>query len=385
MNCPNCSSPLRPNQKFCERCGAKIEQPVTNFDNPQQPSAAPTQVYQPEPEDPGARTRVYVPQTEYADKDNPLNNQPNFDVQEPEQPEYAPQQYRQAPRPGEYPPQPSEYPPQPVGYAPQQRQNPYPQPADNGGKPPKKSKTPLIIVIIVLAVLLVGGGIVTAILLLNPNNKDDGGDSASGSASSQSSQAESSKAPDTSSRAESSVASSSSPQSSKESSSWSFDSSSQAQSSFSWNESGTYSSSNQESSFSSVPSSNSTALYGKSGALLADDPAINVDDSTSEVLMTRALESQNIDQAIATMNSQLNGKATVDMYMKGNTLVLEVNANSSMTDAEKAAFEPSMANSATTFGTTLKTFKDNYGINLAVVIALVEDNGNVYYSKVVKA
>ena len=173
MNCPNCNSPLRPNQKFCERCGAKIEQPVTNFDNPQQPSAAPTQVYQPEPEDPGARTRVYVPQTEYADKDNPLNNQPNFDVQEPEQPEYAPQQYRQAPRPGEYPPQPSEYPPQPVGYAPQQRQNPYPQPADNGGKPPKKSKTPLIIVIIVLAVLLVGGGIVTAILLLNPNNKKD--------------------------------------------------------------------------------------------------------------------------------------------------------------------------------------------------------------------
>ena len=348
MNCPNCNHPIMPGQKFCDRCGTKVEAAVNNFDNPQAPVQAPTQVYDAAPGAAGAPTQVYEPVSREPEQPvtygdgyaAPLSQQPNFDVQAPEQPSYAQQPYRQTPQPSEYPAQPSEYPP----YEPHQYQPPYPmkQPQQGGGKPSKNSKTPLIIVIIVLAVLLVGGGVFAAIMLLNPNKDDNKGDSAATSASSVSSQTESS------SRTESSR---------------------------------TYSS-REESSSAPAPSADANKLYNNNGILLADDPAINTSDASTEAILNLSLQQGGMESQMETLNKQMGDKGSASMYVKGNTIVMEFDVTDAMTDAEKSTFGPAMEASSGQMMSSFKTLKDQYGISVNVVIALVESSGNVYYSKV---
>ena len=377
MNCPNCNHPIMPGQKFCDRCGTKVEAAVNNFDNPQAPVQAPTQVYDAAPEAAGAPTQVYEPVSREPEQPvtygdgyaAPLSQQPNFDVQAPEQPSYAQQPYRQAPQPSEYPAQPSEYPP----YEPQQYQPPYPmkQPQQGGGKPSKNSKTPLIIVIIVLAVLLVGGGVFAAIMLLNPNKDDNKGDSAATSASSVSSQTESSKA-----------SSSSKPESSRtESSESRTETSSRVESSSRTESSRTYSS-REESSSAPTPSADANKLYNNNGILLADDPAIDTSDASTEAILNLSLQQGGMESQMETLNKQMGDKGSASMYVKGNTIVMEFDVTDAMTDAEKSTFGPAMEASSGQMMSSFKTLKDQYGISVNVVIALVESSGNVYYSKV---
>ena len=72
------------------------------------------------------------------------------------------------------------------------------------------------------------------------------------------------------------------------------------------------------------------------------------------------------------------------MYVKGNTLVVEVDCIKDLTDSEKDTIGPSMEQSAQSMMRGLTQMKQ-YNLNIAVAVAVVENNGNVCYSKVFSA
>ena len=355
MNCPNCNNPLMPNQKFCDACGYAVPQTDMNIEK--------TQPINPVPEPAEEPTRLYDAPQSFAE-------------------EYAPQQpYQPQASPSEYPPQTyNEYQPQNQGYngyQPQDQQPPQPPYQQNfaqppqgyqngGGQPPKKNNTPLIIVIIVLAVLLVGGGVFAAIMLLN-NNKDGDKDKKESSSTSVSTSVTGKD--DSSSKKESSKDESSKDESSK-------------------SESSRYESSKPEQSSrteSSSVSGNSTTLYDENGLKLIDDSRINTKDTTAQALLSVAISSTP-SLSDDTLTQSLNGMGTVHVFAKGNAMVLEVNANSSMTSTQKAAFQMGFESSVSdSLATSFKTLEDNYGIKIVMVFALVNDDGTLFSSKVFSA
>ena len=92
MNCPNCFSPLRPNQKFCDVCGTKIEAPQMEVDKtvaadkvptPREPQPAPweQQTAQPEPQ-----PAPWEQQTAQPGMQEPAWQPPQQDAWQPPQP-----------------------------------------------------------------------------------------------------------------------------------------------------------------------------------------------------------------------------------------------------------------------------------------------------------
>ena len=358
MNCPNCNNPLVPGQKFCDACGFELPTGVELQTETTKPIEAPTE-----------------PTVVYGDP-----AQPNQQYSAPEQsaPEYGSGEYPPYPNqtgapapeygPSEYPPYPnqtgapapeygpSEYPPYQANPAQPPYQDPYnaqAQPYGGGSQPPKKKNNmPLIIVIIVLAVLLVAGGIVAAILLLN-NKGDKGSDSSS------SAEVTSSGVIDESSSNQDS-------DSSDDDSSSKRESSSRASSRYSSRES-------------SRVDSDSNKLYNDSGVLVADDPSINVNDTTTQFLL------KSVESTIASQMSQINSSAgeylTAREYVKGNTLVMEIKFKPSVSETEKSAFLSGFNKSLSSSMPGLDSLKEK-GITVAMVIAIHNSDGSLYYSKV---
>ena len=335
MNCPNCNKQLNPNQKFCDSCGFAIVPDPLNAKNTQRIFDTPNNNA---PDAPGYGSGVY----------------PSYQAA-PAQPQYQEPYYAQ---------------PQPYGGGPQ--------------PPEKKNNMPLIIIIIVLAVLLVAGGIVAAILLLN--NKGDKGSDSSSSAEvtssgvideSSSNQDSDSSDDDSSSKRESSSRASSR-YSSRESSQYS----SRESSRYSSRESSRYSSresSRYSSRESSRVDSDSNKLYNDSGVLVADDPSINVNDTTTQLLL------KSVESTIASQMSQINSSAgeylTAREYVKGNTLVMEIKFKPSVSETEKSAFLSGFNKSLSSSMPGLDSLKEK-GITVAMVIAIHNSDGSLYYSKV---
>ena len=347
MNCPNCNNPLAPHQKFCDLCGTPVEQESVN--------AAPAF------------------QEEFAPQEPTLPDTPSYGddfVQQPQPPQPEAPVYTQQPVYAQ-PPQ-DQY--QPQNYAQQQPQNPYQPPYNNvqqyGAQPPKKSNTPLIIVIIVLAVLLVGGGIFTAVMLLNKDKGDDkkGGETSQSAAveSGSSSSAQSSLSSDTSSSPSSSFG-------------WDDSSSSRSRSSYSRDDS------SSSSSRSSVPSG-SHKVYGKSGSLLADDPAIDASDFSAESKIHSFVD-ENPGLADS-VESGAAGMATADVYASGNALVYEVRMNMELDDSMRIAMKSALQSTEDTLKSSLKSsmaqMRSQIGVdNMVVVVAYCDSTGEPFMGIVI--
>ncbi len=134
-----------------------------------------------------------------------------------------------------------------------------------------------------------------------------------------------------------------------------------------------------------APAANNHQIINSKNIVLAEDDVINTDDATAEALLNAAIKQQGIDEQMAATNEQMNGEATLDFYVKGNTMVAEINAVKDLTDEEKENIGPAFEGSAEEMVTAFQTLKDEYNITVAMVVAVVENNGNVCYSKVFSA
>ncbi len=142
--------------------------------------------------------------------------------------------------------------------------------------------------------------------------------------------------------------------------------------------------SEQQSLISDTPTGGSNMIFNDSGIVIADDPAINNGDTTAESILNMVLNQKNMSSSMEQLNTQMQGKATVKMYAKGNALVIELDAIADLTDEQKQNIGPSFESNVSSVTTPLAQMKDQYGISMVVVVAVVENNGNVCFSKVLK-
>ena len=142
--------------------------------------------------------------------------------------------------------------------------------------------------------------------------------------------------------------------------------------------------SEQQSLISDTPTGGSNMIFNDSGIVIADDPAINNGDTTAESILNMVLNQKNMSSSMEQLNTQMQGKATVKMYAKGNALVIELDAIADLTDEQKQNIGPSFESNVSSVTTPLTQMKDQYGISMVVVVAVVENNGNVCFSKVLK-
>ena len=142
--------------------------------------------------------------------------------------------------------------------------------------------------------------------------------------------------------------------------------------------------SEQQSLISDTPTGGSNMIFNDSGIVIADDPAINNGDTTSESILNMVLNQKNMSSSMEQFNTQMQGKATAKMFAKGNALVIELDAIADLTDEQKQNIGPSFESNVSSVTTPLTQMKDQYGISMVVVVAVVENNGNVCFSKVLK-
>lgn len=142
--------------------------------------------------------------------------------------------------------------------------------------------------------------------------------------------------------------------------------------------------SEQQSLISDTPTGGSNMIFNDSGIVIADDPAINNGDTTSESILNMVLNQKNMSSSMEQFNTQMQGKATAKMFAKGNALVIELDAIADLTDEQKQNIGPSFESNVSSVTTPLAQMKDQYGISMVVVVAVVENNGNVCFSKVLK-
>lgn len=142
--------------------------------------------------------------------------------------------------------------------------------------------------------------------------------------------------------------------------------------------------SEQQSLISDTPTGGSNMIFNDSGIVIADDPAINNGDTTAESILNMVLNQKNMSSSMEQLNTQMQGKATAKMYAKGNALVIELDAIADLTDEQKQNIGPSFESNVSSVTTPLTQMKDQYGISMVVVVAVVENNGNVCFSKVLK-
>ena len=128
----------------------------------------------------------------------------------------------------------------------------------------------------------------------------------------------------------------------------------------------------------STPTANNNQIYNSNGILIAEDSAINTADSTAEGILTAVIQQQGLE------TEKKSAEGNMFMYVKGNTLVVEVDCIKDLTDSEKDTIGPSMEQSAHSMMQGLTQMKQ-YNLNIAVAVAVVENNGNVCYSKVFSA
>lgn len=183
MNCPNCNSPVAPNQQFCARCGTKL-QPAADFETEKNVAANPTEMPAPEaaPRQAENASPWSFPAGNWQPPAAPADGQPAVPANEPpaappfgEQPA-APMYGQPAPPAYEPPAAPAYQPPQ-NNYAQQYQQ--YQQPSQFAGTQPvyqqgynnpvavaqKKGFSVKLLIVIIAAVLVVAGAVVGGIFL----------------------------------------------------------------------------------------------------------------------------------------------------------------------------------------------------------------------------
>ncbi|MBQ1839107.1 MAG: DUF4854 domain-containing protein, partial [Ruminococcus sp.] len=383
MNCPNCFSPLRPNQKFCDVCGTKIEAPQMEVDKtvaadkvptPREPQPAPweQQTVQPEPQpapweqqtaQPEPQPAPWEQQTAQPGMQEPAWQPPQQDAWQPPQPAQDPwQQPKPDAAPDNYSQQYQQY-RQPSGM-PGTRQG-------DGSLPPQKnSNLPIIIVAIVLAVLIVGGGVVAAILIFGNKGNDHKNDSSVAASVVQSSEEESSNKWDLSLP----------------------DSSTSGQESshiiqFSRTESSRIESSRIESSRTEPGSSSSGTVSGdshtivdKNGLVIAEDDLIQSDDIAAQQQLDNYIKASGTETTI-TSNSM-----TGEIFAKGNAIVYEFTYTVALTDEQEELLAERVAEMEDYSAGLVTQIREESGVDNAIIVyAYVSVDGRLLASLAVDA
>ena len=378
MNCPNCFSPLRPNQKFCDVCGTKIEAPQMEVDKtvaadkvptPREPQPAPweQQTAQPEPQpapweqqtaQPEPQPAPWEQQTAQPGMQEPAWQPPQQDAWQPPQPAQDPwQQPKPDAAPDNYSQQYQQY-RQPSGM-PGTRQG-------DGSLPPQKnSNLPIIIVAIVLAVLIVGGGVVAAILIFGNKGNDHKNDSSVAASVVQSSEEESSNKWDLSLP----------------------DSSTSGQESshiiqFSRTESSRIESSRIESSRTEPGSSSSGTVSGdshtivdKNGLVIAEDDLIQSDDIAAQQQLDNYIKASGTETTI-TSNSM-----TGEIFAKGNAIVYEFTYTVALTDEQEELLAERVAEMEDYSAGLVTQIREESGVDNAIIVyAYVSVDGRLLYN-----
>ena len=371
MNCPNCFKELEPNQKFCPYCGTKISEPEyapaiePEYDEVKTLAADFDELPELEPAQPEEQS-AWQPSAQPAEQPVQQYQPTEQPVQQYQPTEQPVQQYR----PTEQPVQ--QYQPDPISpkkdFSQQYQQ--YQQGSGmagtrqgDGSLPPDKNKTPLIIAIVIAAVVLIGAGVFAAIWIFGGCDNKNGKDSSSSSSSSQSTEADSSKTDGDSSTAggDSSDFFGSDTQSSQ-SSAWSFDSS------------------DTDYSSAVVPQpGNSNTVVNKAGLELAEDSAIDSDNSVSEAKITSALKASNMNDKIEL------GVMTIYIYAQGNALVYEYVYTSPISSADRAEVVSNVDNLPSKSTQTLTNLRTQTGVSdMVMVYAYVDSDGSLITSAVCK-
>lgn len=120
------------------------------------------------------------------------------------------------------------------------------------------------------------------------------------------------------------------------------------------------------------------------GVVLAENEAINTNDSDAESKLNAFLNSENrkavTEQEI---NSEMNGAGTTTIFAKGNAVVFEINVNQALDSSQKDAFKQYMDQSITSYGSALSSIRSESKCeNAVLVFAVVDSNKENIYSKV---
>ena len=126
-----------------------------------------------------------------------------------------------------------------------------------------------------------------------------------------------------------------------------------------------------------------TKLIDNNGLEIADDPAINVNDSTAEAIITKAIEEKGLSSMTSTIVKNAGGRVSdASIFAKGNTFVFEMVLSDTISESDKNQIKPGLE--STNFSSQLKfdELKDKTGLSLAFVLAVIDSDGSLYISKV---
>ena len=126
-----------------------------------------------------------------------------------------------------------------------------------------------------------------------------------------------------------------------------------------------------------------TKLVDEDGLEIADDPAINVNDSTAEAIITKAIEEKGLSSMTSTIVKNAGGRVSdASIFAKGNTFVFEMVLSDTISESDKNQIKPGLE--STNFSSQLKfdELKDKTGLSLAFVLAVIDSDGSLYISKV---
>ena len=124
-----------------------------------------------------------------------------------------------------------------------------------------------------------------------------------------------------------------------------------------------------------------TKLVDEDGLEIADDPAINVNDSTAEALLNKAIESKNLSSISTQIVNSSEGNITdASIFAKGNAMVIEMKLSSTVSKSDKAELSPFLD----TLSSRIKPaeLKETTGISLVCVVAAVDYDGSLLDSRV---
>ena len=126
-----------------------------------------------------------------------------------------------------------------------------------------------------------------------------------------------------------------------------------------------------------------TKLVDEDGLEIADDPAINVNDSTAEAIITKAIEEKGLSSMTSTIVKNAGGRVSdASIFAKGNTFVFEMVLSDTISESDKNQIKPGLE--STNFSSQLKfdELKDKTGLSLAFVVDVIGSDGSLYISKV---
>ena len=128
-------------------------------------------------------------------------------------------------------------------------------------------------------------------------------------------------------------------------------------------------------------STNNHSVFTSDKVYILEDSIINTTDSEAQSKIKKYMDDTNIQDTIDSINKQFGSIYHFDYLYQGNTVVVQCKFTSAATDAMKTQVKTQMENQQMDIPSMRTAIgADNY----TVVIALINHDGSIYYSRLVK-